>query len=221
MLRAGINDKDNPLILMGLSEGNIERLKAGHPIKTDIRSYGVDLPGTIAVIYGRTEADLESWMHQHGLVGENTQASSSPRLDHEAAIRRDHPHVLVATVGLPRSGKSTWARTQAYPIVNPDAIRLALHGQKFVMNAEPFVWAIAKVMVRSLFEAGHQTVILDATNTTQKRRDEWKSKEWATYFKVFDTDKAECLRRADAELSPVIERMAASFELLTGDEKLW
>ena len=29
---------------------------------------------------------------------------------------------LLATVGLPRSGKSTWAKEQGFPIVSPDAI---------------------------------------------------------------------------------------------------
>ena len=31
---------------------------------------------------------------------------------------------LIMTIGLPRSGKSTWARTQACPIVNQDSIKL-------------------------------------------------------------------------------------------------
>ena len=82
---------------------------------------------------------------------------------------------LIAMVGLPRSGKSTWAKKAGHPIVSPDAIRLALHGQRFISEAEPFVWAIAKAMVRALFLAGHSAVILDATNNTRKRRDEWKS----------------------------------------------
>jgi predicted kinase len=82
---------------------------------------------------------------------------------------------LILTVGLPRSGKTTWARAQGVPVASPDAISRALHGQRFIGVAEPFVWAIAKLMVRALFLAGHPTVIVDATNTTQKRRDEWKS----------------------------------------------
>lgn len=223
MLRAGVNDKDNPLILMGLSEGNVERLKAGFPIKTPIRSYGVNLPGTITVIYGKTEADMELMMRDKGFIGELTKGSTDPRLDQEAAARREYEHVLICCVGIPRSGKTTWAKQQAFPVMNPDSIRLALHGQRFAANAEPMVWAIAKVMVRSLFGAGHKTVIVDATNTTKKRRDEWQSWEWGTFFKVFDTSKEECLRRAegDAEILPVIERMHAAFEPLTDGERRW
>lgn len=51
---------------------------------------------------------------------------------------------LVLMVGLPRSGKSTIARSGRVPIVSPDAIRLALHGQPFIASAEPTVWATAK-----------------------------------------------------------------------------
>ena len=71
---------------------------------------------------------------------------------------------LILTVGLPRSGKSTWAMQQGYPVVNPDSIRLALHGHRFREESEEHVWAIAKTMVNSLFIAGHDKVIVDATN---------------------------------------------------------
>ncbi len=129
---------------------------------------------------------------------------------------------LLCTVGLPRSGKTTWARKQNLPIVSPDAIRLALHGQRFIAEAEPHVWAIAKTMVRALFLAGHSHIILDATNMTRKRRDEWQSIEWKTFFKIIDTPARVCLDRAKAEgdeyIVPVIERMAAQYEGLQNDE---
>jgi predicted kinase len=125
-------------------------------------------------------------------------------------------NLLIVTVGLPRAGKSTWARAfsrqHGIPVVSPDAIRLALHGQTYASEAEPFVAAIAKTMVRSLFLAGHSVVIVDATHMTRKRRDAWKSPKWTTRFKVFATPKDECIRRAhrknQAGLVPTIERMA-------------
>lgn len=132
---------------------------------------------------------------------------------------------LICTVGLPRSGKTTWALQQAYPIVNPDAIRLAMPGQRFIDSAERFVWATAHCMIQSLFLAGHDTVILDATNNSRKRRDDWQSNKWDTYFKVFDTSKEECLHRAhvinDEQIKPIIERMAEQFEPLADYEKTW
>ena len=125
---------------------------------------------------------------------------------------------LILTVGLPRSGKTTWARQQSYPIVNPDSIRLALHGERFIGLAEKFVWAIAQVMVRALFLAGHDTVILDATNTTDKRRDEWISTQWNVVYHVVPTSRDECIARAEAEgdeyIKPIIDKMALEYQPL-------
>jgi predicted kinase len=130
--------------------------------------------------------------------------------------------VLYVTVGLPRSGKTTWAQKTNLPVVNPDAIRLALHGQRYVEEAEPMVWAIAEVMVRALFRAGHAQVVLDATNNTRKRRARWIGKEWHPVFVLFGIDKETCISRAHAEgdamILPIIERMDAEHEPVGRDE---
>ncbi len=134
-------------------------------------------------------------------------------------------NILICTVGLPKSGKTTWAKRQGYPIVCPDSIRLALHGQRFAAQAEPFVWAIAKLMVRSLFLAGNKIVILDATNNTLARRDEWRHPDWSLYFKVIATSVDECIKRAKAEgdeqIIPVIDRQDAEHQPLAYDEDEW
>jgi predicted kinase len=122
-------------------------------------------------------------------------------------------NTLILTVGLPRSGKSTWARSTGYPMVNPDSIRLALHGQAFLPSAEPLVWTLAHYMVHALFLAGHATVILDATSVTKARRDEWLDDKWTVRYRVFDTPKETCIVRAgDGGLVLVIERMALAWE---------
>jgi predicted kinase len=130
--------------------------------------------------------------------------------------------ILILTVGLPRSGKTTWAKQQNHPIVNPDSIRLALHGQRFFGPAEPFVWAVAHAMVDSLFLAGHETVILDATNTTRKRRDEWKSSKYKRRYHVLDRTLYECLGQAviegDAEILPIIQKMSDQYDIVGQDE---
>lgn len=125
-------------------------------------------------------------------------------------------NTLILTVGLPRSGKSFWSRQTGLPTVNPDSIRLALHGQEFCPSAEPMVWAVARLMVKSLFLAGHPVVILDATNLTPRRRDEWLSKDWTCEYVGFTTPMEVCLERAHAtgkpNLCPVIRRMAKDQE---------
>lgn len=141
-------------------------------------------------------------------------------------------HELYVTVGLPRSGKSTWAlkasEQHGWPIVCPDSVRLALHGQRYQQEAEDFVWAITKTMVRALFLAGHTGVILDTTNTTEKRRKVWmprSSDPWdVTNFVPILAKKEECIKRAndnyDALIVPVIERMAEAFQVLTPEEPM-
>ncbi len=124
------------------------------------------------------------------------------------------------TVGLPRSGKTTWARKQNVPIINPDSIRLALHGKRFEPLAEGFVWAITYVMVRALLLAGHDIVVVDATNITQKRRRLWiqtfQNPDCEVLFHFMATSKAKCIKRAEAindkEIIPIIEKMAEQFE---------
>jgi predicted kinase len=124
---------------------------------------------------------------------------------------------LTLTVGLPYSGKTTWAKSMGFPIVNPDAIRLALYGQRFYEPAEPFVWASAFLMATALFKAGHEHVIVDATNITAKRRDAWGRINEHYGLKVFETSPAICIARAklknDEAIIPVIDRMAKEWDL--------
>jgi predicted kinase len=131
-------------------------------------------------------------------------------------------------VGLPRSGKTTWATDKGGddfdPIVSKDAIRLALHGERFLKEREDEVHSISRIMIHALFLAGHKVVVLDETNTTVKRRNECRSEHWSVRFKVFDTPVGECLRRAaltdDTVIVPIIRKMAAQFEPLTPAEKM-
>lgn len=131
---------------------------------------------------------------------------------------------LILMVGLPRSGKSTVARKMGYPIVSPDAVRLGLHGFSFLREAEFMVWPLAVLMVKALFHAGHDVVILDATNHTKERRKFWSDAgPWALSYAMVPTTKDTCLMRArteedmadspnDFSLIPVIERMAEAWE---------
>ena len=222
MLRAGTIGA-NPLIIAGLCEENVARLKNGQPIIAELSTFSPGTAGRLIIFYGKTHAEMETTIQ--GLVSDKTHKTVDPRVDQEEQARREHAHILICTVGLPRSGKTTWAKSQAYPMVNPDSIRLAIHGQRFIDKAEPFVWATAKAMVRALFIAGHKTVIVDATNNTKKRRADWFDDSWATFFKVIDTPAATCIERAkavgDNEIIPVIERMQATVEPLDETCKRW
>jgi predicted kinase len=133
---------------------------------------------------------------------------------------------LIGLVGLPRSGKSSLAKELAKhlraPIVEPDAVRLSFHGKRFYAPAEPMVWAVVKLMVKSLFQAGHEDVIFDATNVTMDRRRDWLSSVWKTQWLVVDTPPHICIERAIAtgysDLVPVISRMSQEWEPLSPEE---
>ena len=132
---------------------------------------------------------------------------------------------LICMVGLPRSGKTTVARALRYPIVNRDSIRLALHGYRYIAEAEELVAAITKIMVKALFLAGHRTVVVDETNTTRKRRNFWRSEDWRTRYFHIKTSPLICHDRAtaegDQEIMPIIDRMASQFEPLEQDEEVY
>jgi predicted kinase len=128
---------------------------------------------------------------------------------------------LIMMMGLPRSGKSTEAKRLGHPIVCPNDIRLAMTGKRWYAPIESMIWATARLMVRSLFYS-HDVVILDATNMTRKRREEWRSAEWKREFNVVPASIDTCVTRAVADdmedLIPVIYRMANECENLEDDE---
>ena len=133
-------------------------------------------------------------------------------------------NTLLCTYGLPRSGKSTWARSTGYPIVSPDALRWALTGRRWYGPAEPLVWSIARTMVRALFLAGHKTVVLDSTSCTRKQRDQFRSDEmvmWDCDYVQIDTSAEVCKERAELtypELVPIIDYMVKNWEAIEDDE---
>ena len=100
-------------------------------------------------------------------------------------------------------------------------VNLAVHGQPFVAEAEPFIWAIAYAMVEALFITGHDTVVVDATNTNAKARKPWydrfEREDTTIDLVIIDTPKEVCIRRAidtnQSYLIPVIERMSSETDI--------
>ncbi|MDD2230757.1 MAG: AAA family ATPase [Candidatus Cloacimonetes bacterium] len=130
-------------------------------------------------------------------------------------------------MGIPCSGKSTMARDMMdeYVVINPDNVRLALHGQAFVPSAEQFIWATVDLMARTLLKTGHN-VLIDATNTMEMRRLPWAkmAKEFHAEFTIFRvlTSLEECLQRNEeiGRMDPaVITRMYKQIE--EPDTKKW
>ena len=126
---------------------------------------------------------------------------------------------LILTVGLPRSGKSTWCEEQIKKantvVVRPDAVRLAFHGERFKAELENEVWEIVYIMTRALLLSGHDTIIIDATSVNERSRNAWKKefKDCKVVYKNFYTSPEICKERAiltnQKDLLPVIDRMAS------------
>lgn len=135
--------------------------------------------------------------------------------------------LLIAMVGLPRSGKSTICKELSKelhaPIVRKDDIRLALHGQRYEALAEDFIRAIAKVMVRSLFLSGSEVVIADETHFSQAARNHMKDPMWDTKFYLVLTHPDVCKERAintdQADLLPIIDGMMQRWQPLSTEDR--
>lgn len=125
---------------------------------------------------------------------------------------------LFMMVGLPRSGKTRTAQylSKEYnaPIVCPDEVRRAIHGEEYIQSAERFIWATVHAMVKALFLAGHNVVILDACNHRRDRRADFKDEMWERVFYVVDVATDICVQRAEGNerLQKDIRRKAEKFE---------
>jgi predicted kinase len=134
--------------------------------------------------------------------------------------------LVIAMVGLPRSGKSTivkqLSKELCAPVVRRDDIRLALHGRRYESLAEEFIKAISDVMLRSLILSGHKTIIVDETNYSRAARERLKGPDRNVVFYEVPTPPEVCKERAIAtgqhDLLDVIDDMWARREPLEADE---
>lgn len=121
---------------------------------------------------------------------------------------------LIAMVGLPRSGKTTYVQNvlkpKGYVSVCPDDVRKVIHGQTFIASAEPYVWATVYAMVDALRLSGHK-VVVDACNVSRRRREPWTQRHAA--FIVIPTSADVCLSRtAEMTLVGAIKRMKKDWQ---------
>ena len=135
-------------------------------------------------------------------------------------------NTLIMMIGLPRSGKSSWAVSQGFPVVCLDAIRLAKTGQRWWGPIEHEIWPTARTMVRALFLAGHKVVILDACSLKREHRDNFKCSQdvlWKRYMQIIDTDVETCVDRAEKtypELADIIHWFNDNRDLVTPEEDI-
>ena len=134
---------------------------------------------------------------------------------------------FVMLVGLPASGKSTWAKWACRGwnavCVSSDAIRAELYGDEAIQGKPAEVFKIAKDRIVHWLNEG-EDVILDATNMSSKRRvamlRELKQRVKEPFYaecQVFATPIEVCVKRDTARDRTVgrsvIETMAKQFEV--------
>ncbi len=122
---------------------------------------------------------------------------------------------LYFMVGLPRSGKSSYAKEwvkeeSGRVVVCADDIRLSLTGERYCASAENMVHTIKHLMISTLLRGGH-TVLVDGTHTTYNSIQEILDHDNNAQPIIIDTDADICKARArltqQDDLIPVIGRM--------------
>lgn len=70
--RGKSDDGQQQLLLLGLSQGNIDRLREGKPIHVTRKSHGEGIPPgwAIAIVYGETEQAIVDEMREKGLLNQ-------------------------------------------------------------------------------------------------------------------------------------------------------
>jgi len=80
---------------------------------------------------------------------------------------------LVVLVGIPGSGKSTWAGEQDAPVLSSDEIRRLITGNAANQSVNRLVFQTMRRMLGAMLGAGAKRVIVDSTALSRKERRTW------------------------------------------------
>jgi predicted kinase len=124
---------------------------------------------------------------------------------------------IVILIGLPGSGKSTWAAQAALPCLSSDALRLLLADDATDQTIHDRVFQSLRYLLRHRLALGREVTCIDATSLTPEERRPYiaigKSYDCETEAVYFDTPLDICRQRNTARERVVPEevlvRMAA------------
>lgn len=89
MIKSRINGERGPLLLLGLSHKNLERLKAGEPIHFSLEPFGME--GEVLLFAGHTEASMIGDLKQHGLLEAKAADTMLRAMEEDAQQRKAQP----------------------------------------------------------------------------------------------------------------------------------
>jgi len=106
---------------------------------------------------------------------------------------------LILLVGLPGSGKSTWAAREKLPVLSSDELRRTLADDPTDQSIHARVFSVLRSLIKHRLELKRPVTCIDATNLTPKERRPYIAlarRHGANAEAIFfDTPIAECQRR--------------------------
>jgi predicted kinase len=106
---------------------------------------------------------------------------------------------LVVMIGIPGSGKSTYASLRQLPTVSTDALRLLLFDDVAEQRFQDHVFSVLRHVIRARLDAGVPQTFVDATNLSPHERkpliDLAQQYRYAVCALFFDTPVEVCLKR--------------------------
>ena len=66
-----------PIVGLGLSDGNLERLRQGKPIVIDLQKMNPLFKGNIIIFWGPTEQAMADYLRDTGKIGPTTEVKES------------------------------------------------------------------------------------------------------------------------------------------------
>lgn len=62
----------------GLGRDNVKKLKAGMPIKVDLRDMGGERD-SVVIMYGETEQEMVDQLREHGMIDDDCKVNEQPK----------------------------------------------------------------------------------------------------------------------------------------------